>query len=48
MIKAEKVRITLAHIPFILDPGTKSPKKIAKNFKNFEKLLPALFLAKTG
>ena len=35
-------------IPFILDPGKKIPKKIAKKFKKLKHLFPELFLAKTG
>ena len=37
-----------SRIPFILDPGKKIPKKIAKKFKKLKNLFPALFLAKTG
>ena len=35
-------------IPFILDDDKKIPKKIAKKFKKFKNLIPALLLAKTG
>ena len=35
-------------IPFILDPGKKIPKKIAKQFKKSKNLIPALFLSNTG
>ena len=35
-------------IPFILDPGKKIPKKIAKKFKKLKNLFQAIFLAKTG
>jgi len=38
-------KIRKSWIPFILDPGKKIQKEIAKKFKN---LFPALFLAKTG
>ena len=34
-------------MPFILDPGKKITKKIAKKFKQLKNLLPVLFLAKT-
>ena len=37
-----------SQIPFILDPGKKVPKEIAKKFKKLKNLIPALFLAKTG
>ena len=33
---------------FILDPGNKIPKKIAKNFKKLKNNFPAVFLATTG
>ena len=35
-------------IPFKLDPCQKIPKKIAKKFKKFKNLFPALLLAETG
>ena len=35
-------------IQFILDPGKKIPKKIAKKVKKVKNLFPALFLSKTG
>ena len=35
-------------MPFILNPGKKIPKKIAKKFKKLKNIFPALFLAKTG
>ena len=41
----EERREIWSRIPFILDPGKKIPKKIAKKLKN---LFLALFLAKTG
>ena len=37
-----------SRIPFILNPGKKIPKKIAKKFKKLKIFFPALFLAKTG
>ena len=50
MRKPEKERKKrYSRIPFILDPGKKIPKEIAKKFKIIKKnLFPALFLAKTG
>ena len=33
---------------FILDPGKKIPKKIAKKFKKLKNLFPLIFLDKTG
>ena len=49
MRKAEKEsEKRYSRIPFILDPGKKIPKKIAKEFKIIKILFPALFLAKTG
>ena len=50
MRQAEKERKKFnSRIPFILDPGKKIPKEIAKKFKIIKKdLFPALFLAKTG
>ena len=49
MRKAEKEREKrYSRIPFILDPGKKIPKKIAKKFKIIKILFPALFLAKMG
>ena len=38
----------MSPIPFILNPGKKIPKKIAKKFKKLKNFFPALFLAKTG
>ena len=38
----------LPRFPFILDPGKKNSKKIAKKFKKLKNLFPELFLAKTG
>ena len=35
-------------MPFILDPGKKIPKKIAKKLKKLKNLFLTLFLAKTG
>ena len=47
MRQGEKERITFSfRNPFILDPGKKIPKKIAKKFKKLKNLFPALFLAK--
>ena len=47
--QAEKARKKFqARIPFILDPGKKIPKNIAKKFKKLKNLFPVLFLAKTG
>ena len=37
-----------SRIPFVLDPGKKIPKKIAKKFKKLKMLIPALLLCKTG
>ena len=37
-----------SRIPFILDPGKKIPKIIAKKFKKLKNFFPALFLDKTG
>ena len=37
-----------SRIPFILDPGKKIPKKIAKQFKKSKNLIPALFLSNKG
>ena len=37
-----------SRIPFILDPGKKIPKIIAKKFKKQKNLFLALFLAKMG
>ena len=37
-----------SQIPFVLDPGNKIPKIIAKKFKKQKNLFPALFFAKTG
>ena len=49
MTKAKKVKTKFfSRIPFILDPGNKDPKKIAKKFKKLINLFPALFLAKMG
>ena len=49
MRKAEKVKTKFySRIPFILDPGKKIPKKIVKKFKKLQKVIPALFLAKSG
>ena len=38
----------LIPIPFILDPGKKIPKKIAKKFKKLKNLFQATFFVKTG
>ena len=38
----------LSRIPFILDPGKKIPKIMAKKFKKLKNLIQAIFLAKTG
>ena len=38
----------MSRIPFILDPGKKVPKEIAKKFKKIKKPFSALYLAKTG
>ena len=49
MRRAEKGRKKFqSRIPFILDPGKKIPKKIAKNFKKLKNLFLAIFQAKTG
>ena len=49
MRQAEKARKKFqSRIPFVLDPGKKIPKKIAKKFKTTKNLFPALFIAKTG
>ena len=46
MRKAEKERKKrYSRIPFILNPGKKIPKKIAKKFKIIKNLFPALFLS---
>ena len=46
--EAEKERKKIySRIPFIVDPGKKIPKKIAKKFKKLKNLFPELFLAKT-
>ena len=46
--EAEKDRENFqSRISFILHPGKKIAKKIAKKFKKLKNLLPALFLAKT-
>ena len=47
--ETEKARTKFqSRIPFILDPGKKVPKEIAKKFEKFENPFLALFLAKTG
>ena len=46
--KKERKKKNLSRIPFILDPGKKIPKKIAKKLKKLKNLFPALFIAKTG
>ena len=33
---------------FMLDPGKKIPKKIAKKFKKLKIIIPSLFLSKKG
>ena len=49
MRQAEKERRKFySRIQFILDPGKKIPKKIAKKLKKLKNLFPTLFLAKTG
>ena len=49
MRQAKKVKIKFySRIPFILDPGKKIPKRIAKKFKKLQNLFPAFFLANTG
>ena len=49
MRKAEKERKKrYSRILFILDPGKKIPKKIAKKFTIIKNPFAALFLAKTG
>ena len=46
---AEKERKKFwSQIPFILDPGKKIPKIIAKKLKKQKNLFPALVLAETG
>ena len=47
-VSREREKKNLFRIPFILDPGKKIMKKIAKKFKKSKNLFPALFLAKTG
>ena len=37
-----------SRIPFLLDPGKKIPKKIAKKFENFKNIFLELFLSKSG
>ena len=49
MRQAEKLRKKFqSRIPFILVPGKKILKRIAKKFKNLKNLILALFLAKLG
>ena len=49
MRQAEKWRKKFqSRIPFILDPGKKIPKIIAKKFKKLKNLIQAIFQAKTG
>ena len=35
-------------MPFILNPRKNIPKKVAEKYKKLKKLIPALFLSKTG
>ena len=47
MILSEKEKKKFySQIPFILDPGKKIPKKIAKNLKKLKNLFLALFHGK--
>ena len=49
MRQAEKERKKFySRIQFMLDPGKKIPKKIAKKLKKLRNIFPTLFLAKTG
>ena len=38
----------MSRVSFIIDPGKKIPKKIAKKFNKLKNIFPALFLGKTG
>ena len=49
MIQAEKEKKKFySRIPFILDPGKKIPKKIAKKLKKFKKPLSDLIFSQNG
>ena len=44
----ERKKKVSSRILFLLDPGKKIPKKIAKKFKKFKNIIPTLFLFKLG
>ena len=44
----ERKKKVSSRILFLLDPGKKIPKKIAKKFKKFKNIILAIFLSKPG